>query len=599
MHNHIPSMDLAVKHLRQQGVDLWHCRARFYAVEFQDYSKALQNTNAAKKKDSAVFAMLAQLYFFFGDAIQAHKLAIVAYERSRPHSVANSCELFKFLGLARLPSTLATTVPNGSYLAQIMSIACGESPPLVADLEIDLGIAQAFQNLWVAGEVVAPAPPLRKIGQVRGVEMEVLSPLLQAGFRYGEMLNRMGTNVRQQVCLGMAFVQVVQALKKPIALSLDRAVAMVGHWIRIYDPTAALFMRRKNPFTVFLWRNGIRLRQLDPYLTRVLVMMKNGLANGMEASMEQRLHAAQSPESLYRAIGGDAAVRTGSSTLFLRVGKNQNLDFGLSLPSLGAVFEQKFVEVQIIWEHLMILHEGEVSMTSAADFIHCAIQWVYDWMRLTPVVDGSHYIGSILFYALLASYFGAEFSEVRLTPLALHVEALLSADFEQYRLLIVQSYPVSFVPSPAIHELPNVSELLPTYPQRYLALWHVNNSPEFQPHFMRYVKAGFEEAPPPRNPASGQPPADQVSDEDAEASVEESTGSPAEESPDSPVEELPEDETEPLMEQVMEFPAAPSSDRSAENSPEPPTGDLPEPPAGDSPEPPHADAPEPASAQPA
>jgi hypothetical protein len=363
----------------------------------------------------------------------------------------------------------------------------------VSELAIDLGISQVAQNAWIAGDVIQPGPAMTGVALIVVHDPDALSRLLHAAFQYGAILNPMGANVRQQICLGLAFVEVVQLLNDPLTLSMGRVAAAVGHWIRIYDPTASVFMRRKQPFTVFMWRNGLRLHQLDPYLPRVLLMMKNGLVSGAETSMDGRIRAAQTPQALYEAIRGEAAVKTGSTTLFLRVGKHQNLDFGLSLPSIGASFDQRYTEVDMIWEHLMMMHGAEVAQEASAGFLHSAIKWVHEWMKLTPVMDGSHYIGSIIFHALLCSYFSIDLTDVRLTPVALHLEALLNADFEQFRGLVVQSYPVAFVESNAIRELPNVLELLATYPQRYLALWQVNDSADFLPYFTRYMRAGFDE----------------------------------------------------------------------------------------------------------
>jgi hypothetical protein len=48
-------------------------------------------------------------------------------------------------------------------------------------------------------------------------------------------------------------------------------------------------------------------------------------------------------------------------------------------------------------------------------------------MHSVPLADSSHFIGTVLFQALLSSYFGVLVDQMKVMPVVLRVEAMLAS----------------------------------------------------------------------------------------------------------------------------------------------------------------------------
>jgi hypothetical protein len=504
------AMDFAVDKVKALRCDLAPLKARI-RIGIQEYSQAYQAVTAAKKRDAHMFHMLAHLHFFFGDAIGAHKVACTALERTRSSSAGSSAvELFRYLASPAIPFRFNSNIV-GTYLT-VLSVAIYQTLSFeIVDVPLDLFIDPSIQKAWTRGEQLATPTPRTVYPpsfDPDPLDFDEVDPILHRAFVFGEILNPHSSNVRQQICLGLAYLQVMQLLETPLSVSMDNAVDAVGHWIRIYDPVAALFSRTDTPFTIFAARNGNCIKDLAPYQTRIFKMLKNGVAHGADPELSRRIRAADSIPALYHLVRSDCTAQYGSTHFFMRVGPYENFDCGIAVPAWGNSYQQRYREIDAIWCHLMLLHCAEVSPEAASDYLNSAIRWVYEFTRFVPLADGSHFIATILFHCLISSYFEVHIRQTRITAVMLQIESLLSLNFDQFRSLVNKLYPLHFAGLLDLSDFPAIATMFRSYHHRHVALYHVNHSPQFHGYFLRYMQAGLREEPPEEAPQAAGPGAE-------------------------------------------------------------------------------------------
>jgi hypothetical protein len=303
--------------------------------------------------------------------------------------------------------------------------------------------------------------------------------------------NRMvkSPNVRQIICVGASLRQLIELLEAPLQLSMDKAVASVAHWLRIYDPLAPIFTRFRS-HTIFVCRNGICMRDLRPMLPRLIRMLKSAIMGTAGPEMRERVKGAATLAELYDIVRSDVCIGIGGCTFFLRIGESQNLDFGITLPPCSGSWHRSVREIDAIWCHLMLLMEGEEDV--GPEFLEDALFWLYEWLKFIPYAYYSDMIGVVLFYGLLCAHYGMKLVKSKFNPVVLQIEALLALDFRTFKTVVFQCFPVHFGASEEEDGM-RVWELLPSYHHRHWALWHVNESPEFRVYFKRVMEEGIKE----------------------------------------------------------------------------------------------------------
>jgi hypothetical protein len=466
----------------------------------QEYGQALHVESRAKKRDSSIQA---HLHLFFGDAISAHRCA--SGERN-----SASGEVIRYLASPEILTRLHFATAAGGYLSYVSARIYATLDVNIVDLPLSLDIPENVQAAWIKGEQVPNIPgkiSLPERFDIDAPQPVTLDVVLGDALVVGEKMNQPSSNVRQHICFGLAYFQVIQMMSNPMSLTMDRAVAAVGHWMRVYDPTAALFDRRRNIFPIFASRNGIVLKQMARHYPHIFDMLKNGIARSAGADLARAIQSSKSVIALLDILRADCSVQYGETSFFVRVGEYQNYDLGLAVPSFDHGYDERYRSIDTIWRHLLLLHAGESSAEAAADFVSSAMRWIYEWMRFVPLADSSHFIGTVLFHALLSSYFGVLVDQMKVTPVVLQVEALLALNFDMFRAVIKQQYPMKLSQPVDLSRIPGILELFPTYNRRHWALWHVNESPQFARYFLKDIEAGIsEEATAGQKDSPAQPP---------------------------------------------------------------------------------------------
>lgn len=589
----------------------------------------------------------AHLHYLCGDVLNARAFLAVDEELGCLSSFDSLLlQITLLLSEPEIPTTVESTSPYSHFLDHLIhGIYMSLSLPLSC-VPADLFIPQFVQRPWINWETNSYENVQYSVANYPDnfdktiKNMDSISKLFQKSLFLGNYLARNSINNREQVCLGLSLIQLVQMITKdPLNVDLNVAVATVAHWIRMYDPLAALFMRKETPFVIYLQRRGVK-SDLTSYHTRVFKSLKSGLAATADLSMQKKIKSATSPEELYEIILSDCCLKIGpNASLFLRFDPLKGVDMGISLPPPFQSFDSSYAKLVAMWARLMIIikggrkesdassqHEEEkeamlktidenieekmkqlikqnnsnsnsqikksaneqdqkndtsnqeqeksttdkqqakmmndeenkesdtnklkqtgndndnknenstskeeeasistspeskanenhitsdlqqsknsiesqpVSMPSieisnfdslpqinsppknsnennpslsiidTTDFTYAIMEFLYEWMQITPIAQCSHTIGHILFTALLMSYFGVEISKPMPMPIALQIEALFAVDLEMFTTLIKQRYPIHFAKSNEIETLPDAELELPTYHHRIQAL---------------------------------------------------------------------------------------------------------------------------------
>lgn len=541
----------------------------------------------------------AHLHYLCGDILNARAFLTVDDELGCLSSFDSLLlQITLLLSEPEIPTQVESTSAYSHFLDHLIhGIYMSLSLPLSC-VPADLFIPQFVQRPWINWETnsyenvqysVANYPDnFDKTIQ----NMDNIAKLFQKSLFLGNYLARNSINNREQVCLGLSLIQLVQMITKdPLNVDLNVALATVAHWIRLYDPLSALFMRKETPFVIYLQRRGVK-SDLTSYHTRVFKSLKSGLAATADLSMQKRIKSASTPEELYEIILSDCCLKIGpNASLFLRFDPLKGVDMGISLPPPFQSFDSSYAKLVAMWARLMIIIKGgnrereassqfgpekessvlkdlddnieekmkqlikqgnsnsqakkppndqeqkkeeetttidqtkekennnnnnndndtkiddnsttnnlqqfqdslEISdfdslsqinsplknsaennnslpIIDATDFTYLMMEFLYEWMQITPIAQCSHTIGHVLFTALLMSYFGVEITKPMPMPIALQIEALFAVDLEMFTTLIKQRYPIHFTKSNEIENLPDVESELPTYHHRIQAL---------------------------------------------------------------------------------------------------------------------------------
>ena len=446
------------------------------------YEEALSLLNHPIMNDQENATLIAaHLYYLLGDV--KNSLTLLLEEKEFGHLNDFDSLLLQILRLLNetdIPVQTDCSSPYNPYLQYlIQGIYNSLSLPLLK-VPFDLLIPESIQLSWNKWSLSAEPWEPQQLSYPENFEKELhnignIYTLFHKSIKLGNILVRSSVNKREQVCLSLSLMQLVQMLQNPLLVDLDTAVATVSHWIRLYDPLAALFLRINTPFVLYLQRRGIK-SDLSSYHTNVFKALKSKLVETADQEIKQYINSAETPEDLYRVILSDSCIKVGTNaSLFLRMDPLRGIDMGIAIPYKINTFRSDYAKLGALWAKMMNLMTYRNNINSEnyqqlSDFTQSMMRFLYDWMQLTPLSQCSHTIGHILFSSLLISYFGVEINKPVPMPLGLQIDALLAGNFEEFTTLIKERYPISFSQSTNITTLPSVITELPTYYHRIQAL---------------------------------------------------------------------------------------------------------------------------------
>ena len=486
---------LVYSHLRAGRYDLRQLHVR-EAILKQNYGLAITIIDELKPKDNPTQFTQGMMNMFLGDVMRAMGSYVSIESLRWKDEPPGLWEPILFLSHPEIPLSPVRNTPVGKYLFYVSLGAYQSLTMSLIDVPIELFVPWQVQSAWIAKKDVDITGMLQNSFpddfNKNPIDARMESLLITEGYGLGLIINYNVANVRQHICCGLAFVQLVQYLHiGSMFFSMEKAVSSIGHWIRMYDPTACLFPRTNNSFVAYVARNGVCIKQMEPFQDRVFKMLKNGLAMSSSPQMAAEIKAAATPEDLYDLLMGDVCIKIGDtdSCIAMKMGRAMNVDLCVAVPPDPNEWHNRFAQLSAIWSHLMLVFNSKRTSEAASDFLEHAIRWVFEWMQLCPYVDGSNIIGAIVFHSLVCAYFNRQLTSTTLTPFAMQMEALLAANFSVFKAIIQECYQTDYDRPIATRELPRVSDIFPTYHHRHVALYKHCMTDEFRTFFdsMRLV----------------------------------------------------------------------------------------------------------------
>ena len=477
--------EFACAHIRATRTDLRPIQVR-EAILRQEYGVALKILNEMRPRDTATQFTHGMMGALVGDAEKGAQIFVRA-ERLR-NTADDAHALFDVVTFLSNDDIMQGIVSDSIFAKYLFYVSSGVYQSLtmnLIDVPIDLFIPWQIQVCWIAKRDVSIKELQRNVFpddfNKDPIDTSKEHLLMGRGFDYGLAINPLSANVRQHICCGLALVQLVQYLQQSLkGFTMEKAVSSVGHWIRLYDPLACLFPRTMNSFVAYVTRNGVSIRQMQPYRTRVLNMLKEALTRTMDGDIANEISEARTPEEVYDAVMGDVCVKIGNSSIILKMGVSLNVDLAVAVPPYANEWHDKFAKLAALWCHLMFVLKAPRTPESAADFLSSSIHWLFDWMQMCPYADGSNIIGSIVFQSLICAYFSLDVDEVKPSPFIIQMEALLAPDYETFFSFIERSYHINFDSVFDIGNIPKVSEIFPTYHHRQVAIQKYSLTGEFR-----------------------------------------------------------------------------------------------------------------------
>ena len=277
----------------------------------------------------------AHLHYLCGDILNARAFLMIDEEMGSLSSFDSLLlQIVLLLSEREIPTQVDSTSPYSHFLDHLIhGIYMSLSLPLSC-VPADLFIPQFIQRPWINWDTNACDSVQYSVANYPDnfdkslKNIDNVAKLFQKSLFLGNYLARNSINNREQVCLGLSLIQLVQMIiKDPLNIDLNVAVGTVAHWIRMYDPLAALFMRKETPFVIYLQRRGVK-SDLTSYHTRVFKSLKSGLAATADLSMQKRIKTTTTPEQLYETILSDCCLKIGpNASLFLRFDPLRGVDF--------------------------------------------------------------------------------------------------------------------------------------------------------------------------------------------------------------------------------------------------------------------------------
>ena len=336
-----------------------------------------------------------------------------------------------------------------------------------------------------------------------------LAFLIPAGKKKGSLLMAATVNHRAHTCIGLAYIQLVQQLisesprKSP--LDLESAVAIIGNWIRLFDPIAPIFWRRSSPSIIYLQKDGI-MTELLTYTKRITLIMGSELSKTAKSPLAEKLAAAKTPEEIYGILRCDVCIPIGSQNpykdqstqntsdknpknntqnsnsnithAFLRLTSTRGVDFGVCLPPPDEK-NANYHHLQLLWSKIMLLFYSKrqfnqkipfrIESQDIKLFSTLSFQFFFEWLKQVPMTSYSAEIGITLFFSLICAYLGLEPNIEVPMPIVLQLEAMIAPNFDSFKDVLMSNVVLDLIPS-NILIFPIVTKSMTNYIDRIKAL---------------------------------------------------------------------------------------------------------------------------------
>ena len=341
---------------------------------------------------------------------------------------------------------------------------------------LDLWIPLPVQNEWSTGGLKKyENSPLCQTEQTYpegfaiGLSEEQIKAshlLLQTSLKIGISTSSRECSKRAYECVGMAVLEVrEELLSSPLAIS--QAAAIACHWIRLFDPMQAIFLRYqlRDIITVIHIQRDLFLTDLIIFQPTVLSIVKEKIMDGVDDPIKSKIANCKTADDIWNVTRSDISIKCGTSDseIYIRKMPPGNIEFGLCIPFNNEHWKE-YSQAEVIWSGIM-LALGKGKRIEALDLL---MKFLYHWMRSSPLTAYSHTVGSILFHAILSAMTGRIAGNLP-PPINIQMEALLSPDFPSFKASMVAHMKTPLIDM-GINNLSSISKTLPNFLTRIAAL---------------------------------------------------------------------------------------------------------------------------------
>ena len=427
--------------------------------------------------DSTVDHFVGRLKFIYGDVQGALS------SESKGNKPEDVDIMIKLVSSILTSKTLQLKIPDQPFYFAILKIILnGIFKSLnysIREVPVDLWISKEAKKTWrnEFNREMIQENFLYPIGfNLENPQSDNVEPLIRKGYQLGQIISSYSINAREKAVSGLAYMQLVQSFKASKSYPLLNAIADVVHWLRLIDLVTPIFYRY-DMFIIYLKQNEY-ITKLSNYYYRVLEHVKFDLAaKTIDAAMREKILNASSADQIYGILLQNAytSLPNGASTFILRQ-ENHSIIFGIFLPYHDKLLANGFAKLRPCWCKMMNMINQRAPEASIASFLLIALEWLYEYEKLVPLMFYSANVGVIIFAALITTYYGVEFESPFPDPMYIQMEAILSKDFTVFYDKMKELLDLKFKSVHSdIPELPDIVSCFPTYHHRIQGLLSLSN----------------------------------------------------------------------------------------------------------------------------
>lgn len=430
---------------------------------------------ASAEDDPSALYYLSAMQFAIGNIKTSYSLAMRAKWNDDDGIILVLSLLL--LGSPQLPQQQCQKTLIHSYFNSLISGIYRSLSSSLEDQPIDLGIPSINNGI--------PKFSFHQNNYPEGFSYElknpeIISSLITSAAPIGNRFLVVSNSHRQDICIGLAVIQLMQMLKKPKSTSLHKAYSSIGHWIRIFDPMAKLFKRTNDHYYIYFHKNGFDT-VLSKYKQNVFGFFKNKFRLISHVEFHEQINSSMSIDDIRPLIKRKIVLYVNSHvSIFYYPESSGDYSFGLLVDPIS---ENNGILSQLsaIWASLMLMIEdNEISYEKCIRFLEKGALFLYHWMLASPISSYSDIIGMVLFRSAMWAFFKKDIISDMPPPIIIQVNTLTLNFFPFFQTSILPKISVSLDPSPSNEEFPSVIENLPTYHHRIQALLNLEFTDSIQ-----------------------------------------------------------------------------------------------------------------------
>lgn len=463
-----------IKHGKKKGMDMFlhHCRYLLMTKKYKELSAACQRMN------NAIDPELLKVRLAFNCALGNYKKALS--DALKLGGFRFPWTYFMSEKLPFLPGepkrgqdAFIRAVINGFRISGLDTGGAWNCP-------ITLGIAIPIQRAWVFGDNTTmfddPTPdfPYRE----GGLDPKKFTPsLIKEAINFGKMVLPASNDKRKLACLGFAIVEISQIYDAyinggDVVPCLENTLSLIVNWLRVADPSQPLFESAVAPektHITYLIKDGIQVGTKE--------MTNRAFAWYVSCFPDSRLLKWSDSKSVSEMIQKNPLSMecqiTGTHTkIFSRMSEHQHPEFGVKWQ--GKPQNKTLIK-------LLTQLFSDVKLGKRREVCYNTFKFFYKWLKQTPFTACSAEIGSCLFVAMLHSFLGLEIERGSGLPSLTELEfnALSSPRVEDFMAMVNDEFAIQFVRSENMRCLPNITEVMPSWPLRIRALQEIEEDDLF------------------------------------------------------------------------------------------------------------------------